>query len=270
MRFANTFRFPSFLFIGLILLFMAGCGGGGETADTGAAPSPASAAPEGAIPIPTGGAKISGIVKFEGDAPRLKEIDMSDEPVCASRWEKEGHAPKSEALLLGEGNSLGNIFVSIKSGLGAANYIPPSDPVVIDQIGCKYAPHVYALMKGQNIVFKNSDGVLHNVHALPKKNREFNLAMPGSMKESKPRPFKKVESMFRVKCDKHPWMNSYAAVMEHPFFSVTGEDGSFEINGLAAGTYEVEAWHEKMGTRVATVTVAANEAQTVNFSFSRE
>ena len=220
--------------------------------------------------VPTTGAKITGTVKFTGDPPRMRDIDMSDEPVCVHKWEEWGMASKSEALVMGEGQTMANIFVSIKSGLAEQTYTAPTTPVVVNQEGCSYKPHVFAVMKGQNIVFKNSDGVLHNVHALPDANREFNLAMPGSMTEAPPRSFRKVEeSMFRIKCDKHPWMLSYAAVMSHPYFFVTGRDGKFEINGLPAGTYEVEAWHEKLGTQVSTVTVAADSSETVDFAYSR-
>lgn len=215
------------------------------------------------------GAKITGTVKFTGDPPRMRDIDMSDEPVCVHKWEEWGMASKSEALVMGEGQTMANIFVSIKSGLAEQTYAVPTTPVVVNQEGCSYIPHVFAVMKGQKIVFKNSDGVLHNVHALPEANREFNLAMPGSMTEAPPRSFRKVESMFRIKCDKHPWMLSYAAVMSHPYFFVTDRDGKFEINGLPAGTYEVEAWHEKLGTQISTVTVAADSNETVDFAFSR-
>lgn len=217
----------------------------------------------------TTGAKITGTVKFTGDVPRMRDIDMSDEPVCVNKWEEWGVPPKSETLVMGEGQTMANIFVSIKGGLADQVHTPPTVPLVVNQVGCSYKPHVFALMKGQGIVFKNSDGVLHNVHALPDANREFNLAMPGSMTEAPPRTFRKVESMFRIKCDKHPWMLAYAAVTSHPYFYVTGEDGKFEINGLPAGTYEVEAWHEKLGTQVSTVTVAANASETVDFAFSR-
>ena len=254
--------------LGIILLVVSyGCGGkeaGPETSEVKEATAPA-----GSVAVPTSGAKITGTVNFTGDAPKMRDIDMSDEPVCVHKWEELGMASKSETLVLGEGQSMANIFVSIKSGLSAQNYAPPATPVIVNQEGCAYKPHVFAVMKGQNIIFKNSDGVLHNVHALPDKNREFNLAMPGSMTDAPPRAFKKVEPMFRVKCDKHPWMLSYAAVMSHPYFSVTGVDGKFEISGVPAGTYEVEAWHEKLGTQVSTVTVAADSSETVDFAFSR-
>lgn len=267
MKSLNSNRIIIPLFSALIIL-LAGCGDKkSDSAQT--APQATQSKSTAGVPIPTEGAKITGTIKFAGDIPQLREIDMSDEPVCTTRWEESGEVPRSEALVLGADNGLANVFVSIKSGLSATEYIAPSEPVIVDQVGCRYVPHVFAMVKGQPVVFKNSDGVLHNVHALPKVNREFNLAMPGSLTESKPRIFKKVESMFIIKCDKHPWMNAYAAILDHPFFAVTGKDGSFEIVGLPAGTYEVEAWHEKMGTQVAQVTVGEMETGNTDFTFSR-
>ena len=254
----------------LILILGSGCGKAAPVAEKELGAEAAKAAQAtGGVAIPTEGAVISGAIHFEGDAPTLGEIDMSEEPVCLSQWENAGSVPRSEALVLGEGNTVGNVFVSIKSGLSESNYNPSSETVYVDQKGCRYYPHVFALMKGQSLVFKNSDGVLHNVHSLPEKNREFNLSMPATMTESSSRSFRKAEGMFRIKCDVHPWMSSFAAVLTHPFFAVSGSDGRYEIKNLPPGTYEVEAWHERLGTRTASITVAAKETQTADFTFSR-
>ena len=266
----TLFWTPSLFSLILLLGGAAGCGKAQPDADKAPGAGAAEAAQAtGGVPIPTDGAVISGTIQFEGDAPTLGEIDMSEEPVCVNQWEEAGKVPRSEALLLGEGNTVGNVFVSIKSGLSESNYSPSNETVYVNQKGCRYYPHVFALMKGQSLVFKNSDGVLHNVHSLPDKNREFNLSMPATMKESSSRSFRKAEGMFRIKCDVHPWMSSYAAVLTHPFFAVSGSDGRYEIGNLPPGTYEVEAWHEKMGTRTASITVAAKETRTADFTFSR-
>jgi plastocyanin len=162
---------------------------------------------------------------------------------------------------------MGNIFVSITSGLPDKQWPTPKEPVILDQKGCQYHPHVIGVMVNQPLRILNSDGILHNVHALPKDNKQFNIAMPASRTEAV-ETFTKVEGMFVIKCDVHPWMKSYIQVMPHPFFDVTENDGEYVIGGLPAGTYEVEIWHEKLGTKTATVTVGADETKTADFTMS--
>ena len=210
--------------------------------------------------------EITGTVKYDGKIPKLKPLNMAADPVCAG---KHSEPPVSEMLVLGEGNTMGNVFVQVTSGLPEGKTYPaPAEPIVVTQEGCLYAPHVFGVMAGQKIKFLNPDGTLHNVHALPKKNREFNLAMPANRTEAE-KEFSKPEPFFPIKCDVHPWMKAYAAVMTHPYFAVTSADGSFKIEGLEPGTYEVSAWHEKLGTQSATVTVGADGA-TTDFTFSRK
>ena len=166
--------------------------------------------------------------------------------------------------MLGTGNTMANVMVRVKSPVAAS--AAPATPVVIDQKGCHYSPHVVGVMVGQKLQLRNSDGLLHNVHALPKVNTPFNMAMPANRTEADT-TFGKEEGMFMVKCDVHGWMTAYVGVFSNPYFAVTGPDGKFTINGLAPGTYEIEAWHEKLGTRTATVTVAAAPAK-ADFAFA--
>lgn len=211
------------------------------------------------------GATITGTVTYEGKVPTLKPIAMDADPACA----KKHSAPvPNEALILGTGNTMGNVIVSVVSGLPAGKTWPaPKDPVTLDQDGCTYKPHVMALMVGQPYRILNSDGILHNVHALPKINPAFNKAMPPTVKEAQV-TFEKQEAFFQIKCDVHPWMSAFVGVFAHPFFAVTGPDGKFTISGLDPGTYEIEAWHEKLGTQKATVTIAAGETKSTAFTFS--
>ena len=208
---------------------------------------------------------ISGTVTFDGKAPTMKPITMDADPACAKKHSKP---VLGEALVLGSGNTMGNIMVWVSKGLpGGKTWPAPKAPATLDQKGCQYLPHVQGIMVGQQYKILNSDGVLHNVHTLPKINRGFNKPMPPTMKETTT-AFDKPEDLFQIKCDVHPWMLAYVAVFTHPFFSVTGTDGKFTISGLDPGTYTINAWHERLGTQTATVTVGANETKAQNFKFA--
>ncbi len=263
----NTLKAMYFCFI-MLLLLMISCSsekkneaekqaGTTETAEATTADVEATSGPK---------ATITGTVTFAGAVPKLQLISMDAEPACAA---KHTEPVRSQALVLGPGNALANVFVKVKSGLPQKTYPPPKEPVVIDQDGCLYSPHVFGVMVGQPLKILNSDGILHNIHPHPKINRAFNIAMPKTLKETQ-RTFKKVEEdLFPIKCDVHPWMQAFMCVMPHPFYSVTQKDGKYTISGLPPGTYEIEAWHEKMGTRTASVTVAEGETKTLDFTFKR-
>ena len=208
---------------------------------------------------------ITGTVTFAGKAPALRPIAMDAEPVCAK---KHGGPAPNESLVLGNGNSMGNIMVWVSKGLPAGKTWPaPKAPVTLDQNGCMYKPHVMGIMVGQPYRILNSDGILHNIHTLPKINPAFNRGQPATVKEMST-AFPKPEGLFQIKCDVHPWMSAYVAVFTHPFFSVTGTDGKFTISGLDPGTYEITAWHERLGTQTASVTVGASDTKTQNFKFA--
>lgn len=208
---------------------------------------------------------VTGTVTFDGKAPNLRPLAMDADPACA----KKHTAPvPSEALVLGNGNTMGNIMVWVSKGLPAGKTWPaPKTPVTLDQKGCQYFPHVMGIMVGQQYRILNSDGILHNVHALPTINKQFNRAMPATLKEASA-TFDKPEDMFHIKCDVHPWMSAYVGTFTHPFFFVTGPDGKYTISGLDPGTYEITAWHEKLGTQKATVTVGASDTKAQNFKFA--
>ena len=210
-------------------------------------------------------ATLNGTVTYDGKIPNLKPLGMDADPVCAS---KHKDPVPNQMLELGSGNTMGNILVRITSGLPAGKTYPaPKDPVVMDQNGCIYQPHVFAIQQGQTFKVLNSDGVLHNVHALPKVNAQFNMAMPPTRKEAE-HVFDKAEDPFQIKCDVHPWMTAYTVVQTNPFFAVTKADGKFSIPNLPAGTYEIEAWHEKLGKKTEKVTVGDSDSKTVDFKFT--
>ena len=208
---------------------------------------------------------VSGTVTFAGKVPTLRPLAMDADPACAKKH--TGPVP-AEMLVLGNGSTMGNIMVWVSKGLPAGKAWPvPKTPVVLDQKGCMYVPHVMGIMVGQTYRILNSDGVLHNVHTLPKINKAFNRAMPPTLKEATT-TFDKEEAIFHIKCDVHPWMSAYVGVFTHPFFSVTNTDGKFTISGLDPGTYEITAWHERLGTQTASVTVGANDKKTQDFKFA--
>ncbi|MEO8521640.1 MAG: carboxypeptidase regulatory-like domain-containing protein [Acidobacteriota bacterium] len=207
---------------------------------------------------------ITGTVTFTGKAPNLRPIAMDADPECAK---KHSGPVANEMLELGSGNTMGNIMVWVSKGLPAGKTFPaPKTPVVIDQHGCQYKPHVMGIMVGQPYKILNSDGILHNIHTLPKINPAFNRGMTATVKEVTT-SFDKPEAIFHIKCDVHPWMSAYLGVFTNPFYSVTGTDGKYTISGLEPGTYEITAWHEKLGTQTASVTVAASGAKTQDFKF---
>jgi plastocyanin len=216
---------------------------------------------------PTMAGNVAGTIKFEGTAPRMRPVKMDSDPGCAAKHGSD--APLSEQVVVGEGNGLANVIVSLDNP-PAGNYSAPSEPVVLDQQGCRYDPHVMGIMVGQEFKILNSDGLLHNVHSLSKDNKSFNMAMPASRKEAV-REFSKPER-FSIKCDVHPWMKAWVQVFEHPFFAVSDANGNFEIENVPAGTYEVTAWHEskRLGEKTASVTVAADGTATLDFSFAPE
>jgi plastocyanin len=210
------------------------------------------------------GATITGTVKFTGTKPVMPKIDMSDEPVCKGKYPA---APTKEDVVVNPNGTLDNVFVYVKAGLPATyTASPASAAVVLDQSGCRYHPHVFGIRVGQTLSIKNSDGIAHNIKAKGIKNRPFNISQPNTM--TTPRSFTAAEVMVPLECNVHGWMKAWLGVLPHPFFAVTGPDGSFKIPGLPPGTYTIEAWHERYGTQTATVTVTGAQAKTQDFTFA--
>jgi len=238
-------------------LAAAACGGGQPASDGAAAP----AAPVTNPVDPATAGAVAGKVIFMGTPPPAETISMSSDPRCMNA------GAKTEAVIVSGDGSLQNVFVYVKDGLGSLKFPVPPTPLVLDQKGCQYRPHVFGVQVGQPIEILNSDATLHNIHAWPQANAEFNKgqALQG-MKDT--HVFTTQEIMVPFRCDVHKWMNSFVGVVAHPFFAVTGADGSFELKGLPPGTYTIEAWHEKFGTKTASVTIGAKESKDVPFTFS--
>ena len=268
-------KFVTMLFAST-LLFAIACGKGKEaskedqgeddevqTTTTAATASGAPAAAPAAAPVSADAATLTGLVKFEGAPPKMTNIQMSADPYCQAQ---HASAPATEEdVVVGPGGELANVFVYIKDIKG--NFSAPSTPVVIDQKGCQYHPHVNAVMVGQPLQIKNDDATLHNIHALPTVNSQFNEGQPVQGMVSTKKLDKPEITPFKIKCDVHGWMKSYMAVMPHPFYAVSQNNGSFTISNLPPGQYTVVAWHEKYGQQEQQVTVGAKESKALSFTF---
>lgn len=246
----------------LSILVIAGCGGGGD-AGGGDAGGAADAAPAESPVDPATAGHIAGMVTFSGAAPVMAEINMGSEESCAARYSTP---PMEDSFVSGDNGGLANVFVYVKEGLESLSFPTPSTAVVLDQEGCMYSPHVLGVQVGQDITLKNSDGLLHNINASPTENRPFNVSQPVNMETN--RSFGAAEVMIPLRCDVHGWMTSYVGVVDHPYFAVSGADGSVSLDGLPPGEYVIEAWHEQLGTATTNVTVATGETAQISFEFT--
>jgi plastocyanin len=210
---------------------------------------------------------VTGKINFKGTAPTVAKIKMNADPRCVKLH--GGKEVSSDQVTVNPNNTLRWTFVYVKKGLEGRKFDVPKTPAKLDQKGCMYEPHVFGIVTSQPIEIVNSDPTLHNVHALSKNSPQFNIAQPKQgMKMTK--TFTKPEVMIKVKCEVHSWMASYIGVLDHPFFAVSDEKGNFEIKGLPAGDYELEAWHEKYGTQSMKVSVGAADTKTADFTFEGE
>ncbi|MBI4447037.1 MAG: hypothetical protein HY645_14170 [Acidobacteria bacterium] len=248
----------------LVFVFIAACGGGAreESAET---PPEQPSQPAAATPMDAAqAATLSGKVSFTGPAPKGVRLRMDQDAACA----KQHSGPVMlQEVRVGEAGGLQDVFVWVKEGLQGKSFETPREEVVLDQKACIYEPRVVGLVTGQNVKILNSDPTTHNVHPLPKQNREWNQSQPPNAAPLV-KTFAREEIMIPVKCNVHPWMKSYIGVVSHPFFAVTRTDGTFEIKGLPPGEYTIQAWHEKLGTVEQKVTLGAQETKSLEFTFS--
>ncbi|MBI3932337.1 MAG: TonB-dependent receptor [Acidobacteria bacterium] len=253
-----SIRKPSVLFALGLVTILGACGGESQQpAGPGATQAAAPAAPAAT----SGTASVSGRILFEGTVPPAEKVKTSADPKCQAM---NPNGLEKQTIKVKEGG-LAEVVVYVKNVSGA--YPAPATAVTLDQSGCTYQPHVVAMQAGQTLTIKNSDDTLHNIHPRPTVNAEFNIGQPRKGMETSKAFFDKAEVMIPVGCDVHPWMRSYIAVFTHPFFVVTGEGGSFEIKGLPAGEYEIEAVHEKLKAVSGKVTVKDGEAGKLDLTY---
>ncbi len=250
--------FLRYSFVLIVVMAISACGGGDQAADSTAPTAGQAQAPTDTADGP---GVIVGTITFDGAPPAPRPLPMDADPRCVPE-----PGATSEVLVVGPGNGLKNVLVYVKSGLGDRRYATPTEPVHLDQQGCRYIPHVFGVQVGQPVLIANSDPTLHNVNANPKDNRPFNFGQVPKT-PAVTRVFDKPEIGVPFRCDVHSWMNAYAGVVAHPFFAVTKEDGTFEIKGLPAGTYTIEMWHEQLGTQTQSVTVDGQTPAKVSGAF---
>lgn len=262
-------------------MVFSGCGPGGAAkpaANTAATetpkPSGARSQPSKPAPVqrpslvstakaPKGAGVIVGWVNYDGEAPKPKVINFGAEKVCGDL--NRDKAPSYETLLINPNRTIKNTLVAIR-GKVPGNYSAPDKPVVVDQVGCIFTPHVVAILAGQEIEFRNSDPVSHNIRFVATRNAAFNNVF--ATKSSTKTKIESAEFGIPLKCDIHYWMSGYVHVLPHPFFAVTGDNGSFVISGVPPGTYTLIAWHESLKPKTESVTVGADEVKEVDFTFA--
>jgi plastocyanin len=254
--------------IPLVALAIAGCNKHPATNPSSDGSPITSATPAANAQIdPATAGSVSGTIRFSGEAPAPIAIDMAQDPAC-------GEASKTlnmtEQYVFHEGR-LANVFIYVKDGLGNRIYMPTKTPVVLDQKGCRYIPHVIGAMVGQPVEFRNSDRTMHNVHIIPPGDDDssgFDISQ-APMAGTERHIFRSAGLMIPVRCNNHPWMEAFLNVVKNPFFAVSDAQGKYEIEGLPPGTYTLVAVHEKLGTQSQQITIQSHQASSANFAFSK-
>jgi plastocyanin len=254
--------------IPLVALVLAGCNKHSATNPSASGNSTTSATPTADAQIdPTTAGSVSGTIRFSGDAPTPIVIDMAQDPACN---EASKTTNMTEQYVVHDGR-LANVFIYVKDGLGNRIYMPTKTPVVLDQKGCRYIPHVIGAMVSQPVEFHNNDRTMHNVHIVPPGNDDgsgFDISQ-APMAGTEQHIFRSAGLMIPVRCNNHPWMEAFLNVVKNPFFAVSDAQGRYEIEGLPPGTYTLVAVHEKLGTQSQQITIQSHLTSTANFAFSK-
>jgi plastocyanin len=206
---------------------------------------------------------ISGTIHFTGKPPERIPIDMAQDPACSL-----APANLTEQYVIDNGG-LDNVFVAVQDGLGDKAYAPPSTPVIMDQKGCRFIPHVIGVMAGQPVRFTNSDATMHNVHMVPtiSANQAVDISQPPNG-PGDTRTLSTPELMIPVRCNNHPWMEGFINVVSNPFYTVSADGGRFTIKGVPPGTYTLVADQQVLGQKTASITVTAQHTTAIDISYA--
>ncbi len=243
--------------LAVLAAFMSACGGDGDSTR--------------AIPQQTGTKRIdaastgaiAGRVTYQGQTPVPATIRITGDPACRAHSD----TVQDETLLVDGAGGIKNAFVYVKNGLEDYAFDPPTEPAVLDNKGCRYEPHVLGVRVGQPLRIRNSDATMHNVHGMAHANQEFNQSLPlqgMTITET----FTAPEIGIPFKCNVHGWMTAYGHVVAHPYFAVTDAAGRFSLPNLPPGTYILEVWHEKLGSRTQQITLAPKQSAEATFTYT--
>ncbi|MGO8720681.1 MAG: carboxypeptidase regulatory-like domain-containing protein [Acidobacteriaceae bacterium] len=250
----------------LLILALAGCNNHRATNKSGKnSPQPAHVMYTEIAPATAG--TVAGTIHFSGQAPTPIVIDMAQDPACSQATK----TPNTTEQYVVHDGKLANVFVYVKDGLGKRIYMPLKTPVVLDQRGCRYIPHVIGAMVGQPVEFRNSDRTMHNIHIVPPGDEDsagFDISQP-PMAGTEQHIFRTAGLMIPIRCNNHPWMEALLNVVGNPFFAVSDAEGKFEIHGLPPGTYTLVAVQEKLGTETQPITVQSHKTSTADFTFRK-
>jgi hypothetical protein len=247
--------------VAAVATVLLSCGGNEQPAEP-----MKSATPLGRPIDPATAGSVTGMIKLDGMPPRMRPINMAADPVCAGMHPQPA---TTENVITDDSGALQNVFVYLQGDFSAYAIPKVTTPAELDQRGCMFEPHVLGMQTSQSLTVKNTDQTTHNVHPVPKNNREWNETQPpGAAPLS--RDFPREEVAIPVKCNIHPWMQSYVAVLSSPYFQVTGPDGEFSLTNVPPGSYTLFAWHELYGTSQQAVTIGPGESRTVNLTFKAQ
>jgi plastocyanin len=204
------------------------------------------------------GGTITGTIRYSGPRAQTVRLEISkDREACGA------HPLYDESLIVGKDGGLANVVVSLPD----LNHGAPikAIPVVFDQRGCAYAPHVAAFPAGSTVAIQNSDGILHSIHTESTANPVIDMAQPGFKKTI--RVTIAQPEAIKVTCDAHNWMEGWWYATSNPYYAITDPHGHYAISNVPSGSYTLRIWQEKLGTQSRHLTVSPGATTIADFTF---